>query len=147
MDMRLEVVVVPVADVDRAKGFYESAGFRMDIDFVGDDDFRVCQLTPPGSECSIIVGSGVTAAAPGSVQGLQLVVRDIEAARDELVARGVDVGKVFHDAGGVFHHVGAVAQEIGPDPQRRDYGSFAAFTDPDGNGWMLQEVRVRAPGR
>lgn len=147
MDMKLEVVVLPVSDVDRAKAFYESAGFRMDIDYVGEEDFRVVQLTPPGSECSIIVGAGITSAEPGSTQGLQLIVGDIGAARDELVSRGVDVGKVFHDSGGVFHHIGAVAQEIGPDPERRDYGSFASFADPDGNGWLLQEVRVRAPGR
>src|ERR1700730_11053593 len=104
VDMKLEVVVVPVSDVDRAKGFYEALGWRLDADFVGDGDFRVVQLTPPGSACSIILGSGVTPAAPGSADGLQLVVTDIEAARAELVDSGVEVSEVFHDAGGVFHH-------------------------------------------
>jgi catechol 2,3-dioxygenase-like lactoylglutathione lyase family enzyme len=140
VDMKLEVVVVPVSDVDRATHFYEALGFRMDIDYVGDDDFRVVQLTPPGSECSIIVGSGITSAAPGSAEGLQLVVLDIEAARADLVGRGVDVSEPFHDVGGVFHHAGT-------DPERGDYGSFASFSDPDGNGWLLQEVKTRAPGR
>jgi catechol 2,3-dioxygenase-like lactoylglutathione lyase family enzyme len=147
VDMKLEVVVVPVADVDRAKHFYEALGFRMDIDYVGDDDFRVVQLTPPGSECSIIIGSGITSAAPGSTEGLQLVVLDIEAARADLVGRGVDVSEPFHDVGGVFHHAGTAGRATGPDPERGDYGSFASFSDPDGNGWLLQEVKVRAPGR
>ena len=147
MDMKLEVVVLPVSDVDRAKQFYESLGFRFDADFAGDGDFRVVQLTPPGSEASIIFGSGVTAAAPGSAQGLYLVVFDIEAARDDLVARGVDVSEVYHDAGGVFEHAGTGYRLPGPDPNRGDYASFATFTDPDGNAWVLQEVRQRAPGR
>jgi hypothetical protein len=107
----------------------------------------VVQLTPPGSECSIIIGNGITSAAPGSVQGLHLVVADIEATRPELVGRGVDVGELFHDVGGVFHHGGAEGRATGPDPERRDYGSFASFSDPDGNGWLLQEVKKRAPGR
>jgi catechol 2,3-dioxygenase-like lactoylglutathione lyase family enzyme len=145
--MKLEVVVLPVSDVDRAKRFYETLGFRLDIDYVASAAFRVVQLTPPGSECSIIIGNGITSAAPGSVQGLHLVVVDIEAARAELVGRGVDVGEVFHDAGGVFHHSGAEGRATGPDPGRRDYGSFASFSDPDGNGWLLQEVKTRAPGR
>jgi catechol 2,3-dioxygenase-like lactoylglutathione lyase family enzyme len=147
VDMKLEVVVVPVSDVDRAKAFYEALGFRMDIDHVGGDDFRVVQFTPPGSQCSIIIGTGITTAGPGSTQGLQLVVTDIEAARSELIDRGIDVGDVFHDAGGVFHHAGTEGRVAGPDPERRSYGSFASFADPDGNGWVLQEVRTRAPGR
>jgi catechol 2,3-dioxygenase-like lactoylglutathione lyase family enzyme len=147
VDMKLEVVVVPVSDVDRAKRFYESLGWRLDPDFVVGEDFRVVQPTPPGSECSIIIGTGITSAAPGSVEALQLTVVDIEAARAELVGRGVDVGEVFHDAGGVFHHAGAKGRVPGPAPERADYGSFASFRDPDGNGWLLQEVKTRAPGR
>ena len=147
MDMKLEIVVLPVSDVDRAKSFYEAMGFRLDADFVGDGEFRVVQLTPPGSEASIIFGSGVTSAAPGSVQGIYLVVFNIEAARDDLVARGIDVSEVFHDAGGVFHHAGEEQRSPGPDPNRGNYASFATFNDPDGNGWVLQEVRQRAPGR
>ena len=147
MDMKLEVLVLPVADVDKAKSFYESLRFRMDIDYVGVNDFRVVQLTPPGSEASIIVGRGVTTAAPGSVQGLHLVVADIGAARDYLVDCGVDVSEVFHDSGGVFHYVGEGHRVSGPHTDRYDYASFASFTDPDGNGWVLQEVRMRAPGR
>lgn len=147
MDMKLEVVVLPVSDVDRAKGFYKTLEFRLDADFVTGDDFRVVQLTPPGSECSIIFGNGVASAAPGSVQGLHLIVSDIEAARAELVGRGIDVSEVFHDVGGIFHHAGTEGRATGPDPERRDYGSFASFSDPDGNGWVLQEVKTRAPGR
>jgi catechol 2,3-dioxygenase-like lactoylglutathione lyase family enzyme len=147
MDMKLEVVVVPVSDVDRAKRFYESLGWRLDADFVTGDDFRVVQLTPPGSECSIIFGKGVTSAVPGSMQGLYLIVVDIEAARAELVGRGIDASGVFHDVGGVFHHAGVAGRVSGPDPQRRDYASFVSFSDPDGNGWVLQEVKKRAPGR
>jgi catechol 2,3-dioxygenase-like lactoylglutathione lyase family enzyme len=147
VEMKLEVVVVPVSDVDRAKAFYESLGWRMDIDYVGGDDFRVVQFTPPGSECSIIIGTGITTAAPGSSDGLQLVVLDIEAARAELAERGIDVSEPFHDAGGIFHHAGEQARVSGADPERGDYGSFASFSDPDGNGWLLQEVKVRAPGR
>lgn len=145
MDMKLEVVVVPVSDVDRAKRFYGSLGWRLDADFVTGEDFRVVQLTPPGSECSIIFGTGITSAVPGSVQGLHLVVVDIEAARAELVGRGVDVSELFHDAGGVFHHAGVEGRASGPDPERRSYGSFVSFSDPDGNGWLLQEVKTRAP--
>jgi len=147
VDMKLEVVVVPVADVDRAKRFYEALGWRMDIDHVAGDDFRVVQLTPPGSEASIIIGTGITTAVPGAVDALQLVVPDIEAARAELAGRGVDVSEVFHDEGGVFHHAGTAGRAAGPDPEHGDYGSFASFSDPDGNGWILQEVRTRAPGR
>jgi catechol 2,3-dioxygenase-like lactoylglutathione lyase family enzyme len=147
VDMKLEVVVVPVSDVDRAKGFYETLGWRLDADFVTGDDFRVVQLTPPGSECSIIIGNGITSAVPGSTQSLQLTVFDIEEARDELLGRGVDVSEAFHDVGGIFHHAGTEGRVAGPDPERSDYGSFASFSDPDGNGWLIQEVKVRAPGR
>ncbi|MER7277293.1 VOC family protein [Dactylosporangium sp. NPDC000244] len=145
--MKLEVVVIPVADVDRAKAFYTGLGWRLDADFPAPDGLRVVQLTPPGSEASVIFGDRLTTAAPGSAQGLHLVVKDIEKARAELAERGVDVSEPFHDAGGVFHHAGTEGRVPGPHPARGDYGSFAAFSDPDGNGWFLQEVRVRAPGR
>jgi catechol 2,3-dioxygenase-like lactoylglutathione lyase family enzyme len=147
MAMKLEVAVLPVSDVDRAKRFYESLGWRLDADFVTGEDFRVVQLTPPGSECSIIFGDGVSSAEPGSVQGLHLVVVDIEAAHDELANRGVDISEVFHDAGGVFHHAGTEGRVPGPHPEHESYGSFASFSDPDGNGWVVQEVKTRAPGR
>ena len=147
MQMRLEVVVLPVSDVDRAKEFYERLGWRLDADVVTGDDFRVIQLTPPGSPCSIIFGTRITTAAPGSADGLYLVVDDIEAARAELSEHGVQVSEVFHDAGGVFHHAGTTARLPGPDPDRTSYASFASFSDPDGNGWMLQEVTTRLPGR
>jgi catechol 2,3-dioxygenase-like lactoylglutathione lyase family enzyme len=147
MDMKLEVVVVPVADVDRAKEFYGSLGWREDADFSANDGLRVVQFTPPGSEASVIFGAGVTTAAPGSVRGLHLIVSDIEAARAELAGRGVDVSESFHDAGGVFHHAGTEGRVAGPHPDRADYGSFASFNDPDGNEWVVQEVKTRAPGR
>jgi catechol 2,3-dioxygenase-like lactoylglutathione lyase family enzyme len=147
MDMRLEVVVVPVSDVDRAKHFYQALGWRLDADFAGDGGFRVVQLTPPGSPTSIIFGTGVTTAAPGSLRGLHLVVDDIESARAEVANLGAQIGEVFHDAGGVFHHAGTDARVPGPDPERRSYCSFASFTDPDGNGWILQEITTRLPGR
>jgi predicted enzyme related to lactoylglutathione lyase len=147
IDMKLEVVVIPVADVDRAKAFYEKLGWRLDAEFAADDGFRVVQLTPPGSGCSVIFGRNVTAAAPGSAQGHYLVVSDIEAACADLVARGVAVTGPFHDAGGVFHHAGETARLPGPDPKRGTYASFAEFRDPDGNGWIFQEVTQRAPGR
>jgi catechol 2,3-dioxygenase-like lactoylglutathione lyase family enzyme len=147
VQMRLEVVVLPVSDVDRAKEFYERLGWRLDADVVNGDDFRVIQLTPPGSPCSIIFGTGITTAAPGSADGLYLVVDDVEAARAELSEHGVQVSEVFHDAGGVFHHAGTTARLPGPDPDRNSYASFASFSDPDGNGWMLQEVTTRLPGR
>jgi catechol 2,3-dioxygenase-like lactoylglutathione lyase family enzyme len=134
VDWKLELVVVPVSDVDRAKTFYtEKAGFNLDVDHRAGDDFRVVQLTPPGSACSIGIGKGITQAAPGSLQGLHLVVSDIDAARAELVERGVDVSEVQHFESG---------QPVpGPDPERRDYGSFLFFSDPDGNSWTVQEVR------
>ncbi|GAA5012340.1 hypothetical protein GCM10023317_49720 [Actinopolymorpha pittospori] len=147
MDLKLEVLTLPVSDVDRAKAFYEGLDFRLDADFVVSDDYRVVQLTPPGSEASIIIGSGVTTAQPGSAQGLHLVVTDIVAARAELAARGIAISEVFHDEEGVFHHGGTAGRVAGPDPDRNSYGSFASFEDPDGNGWVLQEVVTRAPGR
>lgn len=145
--MRLEVVVVPVSDVDRAKAFYESLGWRLDADFTGAKGFRVVQVTPPGSACSVIFGDEVTGAAPGTAEGLQLVVNDIGAARADLVQRGVDVSDVFHDAGGVFHHAGNTARAAGPAPEHKSYGSFVSFSDPDGNAWFIQEVTTRLPGR
>jgi len=147
MDMKLEVVQVPVTDVDRAKRFYEAAGFRLDADFPVGDDFRVVQLTPPGSDASIIIGDGVTTAEPGSTEGLQLIVSDIQAARAELIERGVEVSEVFHDVGGVYHHGGTEGRVSGPAPGRGSYDSFVSFSDPDGNGWVIQEVTVRLPGR
>jgi len=147
VDTKLEVVVIPVSDVDRAKTFYKSLGWRLDADVVGADGLRVVQVTPTGSACSIIFGAEVSAAEPGSARGLHLIVSDIEAARAEFVDQGVEVSPVFHDAGGVFHHAGVEAREDGPDPDRRSYGSFASFNDPDGNEWVLQEITTRLPGR
>lgn len=134
MDFKLELVLLPVSDVDRAKGFYvDNAGFRLDVDHQPSDDFRVVQMTPPGSACSITIGKGITDATPGSVRGTHLVVTDIEAARTELVERGVEVSEI--------RHMGSAGWEPGPDPEHRDYGSFADFSDPDGNTWVLQERR------
>jgi catechol 2,3-dioxygenase-like lactoylglutathione lyase family enzyme len=147
MDMKLEVVVLPVADVDRAKSFYSELGWRLDADFTSGPDFRVVQLTPPGSACSVIFGSGVTAAAPGSVEQLLLIVTDVRAARAEIAGHGIAISEVFHDEGGVFHHAGTADRVPGPDPDRRSYASFASFSDPDGNGWLLQEITARLPGR
>ncbi|WP_327235587.1 VOC family protein [Streptomyces sp. NBC_01317] len=148
MDMRLEVVVLPVSDVDRAKEFYEKRmGFRLDADVEAGEGYRVVQLTPPGSGCSVIFGAGLTTAEPGSAQGLQLVVSDIGAARDELAGRGVKVSEVFHDATGVFHHAGDAGRVAGPAPERASYGSFVSFSDPEGNEWFVQEVTTRLPGR
>jgi catechol 2,3-dioxygenase-like lactoylglutathione lyase family enzyme len=146
-ELRLEVVVVPVSDVDRAKRFYETLGWRIDADLAVDDGYRIVQVTPPGSACSIIFGTGLTAAPPGSSEGLQLTVYDIDEARADLVGRGVDVSETFHDVTGVFHHAGAEGRLSGPAPEHADYGSFAAFSDPDGNGWLLQEIKTRLPGR
>jgi catechol 2,3-dioxygenase-like lactoylglutathione lyase family enzyme len=140
-------VVVPVSDCDRARRFYElMLGFRLDADFTAEDGLRVVQVTPPGSPCSIIFGDKITAAAPGSSDGM-FVVRDVAAAREALAARGVDVSEVFHDAGGVFHHGGSDGRVPGPDPEGRSYSSFCAFSDPDGNNWMLQQITTRLPGR
>src|SRR6202045_577244 len=145
--MRLEVVVLPVSDVDRARDFYQALGWRLDADFPVDEGFRVVQLTPPGSLCSIIFGTEVTSAAPGSAEGLHLAVTDVEAARAELVGYGVEVSEVFHDVGGVFHHAGTTGRVPGPHPEHQSYASFACFSDPDGNGWWLQEITARLPGR
>ena len=147
VDMKLEVVVLGVSDVDRAKAFYQNLGWRLDADFTAGDDFRVVQLTPHNSPASIIFGKGVTAAKPGSAESLTLAVNDIDAARDELIARGVDVSEVFHYAGGPFNNAVENPHVGGPDPQGRSYYSFASFEDPDGNGWLLQEIQTRLPGR
>jgi catechol 2,3-dioxygenase-like lactoylglutathione lyase family enzyme len=147
VDMKLEVVVIPVSDVDRAKQFYVDLGWRLDVDIARDDQFRVVHFTPPGSQCSILFGNGVTTQEPGSAQGLHLIVSDIDAVRAELVGRGIEVSEVFHDVGGLFHHAGEEGRVSGPHPERRSYGSFASFSDPDGNGWVFQEVTTRLPGR
>jgi catechol 2,3-dioxygenase-like lactoylglutathione lyase family enzyme len=146
VDMTLEVVLIPVSDVDRAKEFYQSLGWRLDADVAAGDDFRLIQFTPPGAGCSVQFGTNLTPAAPGSAQGLYLIVSDIGAARDELVARGVKVSEVFHEGkpGARFHDAGRVA---GPSAEHSSYGSFASFSDPDGNGWLFQEVTTRLPGR
>jgi catechol 2,3-dioxygenase-like lactoylglutathione lyase family enzyme len=146
IDMKLEVIVIPVSDVDRAKRFYGDLGWRLDIDYTAGDDFRVIQFTPPGSGCSVIFGKNVTTAAPGSVEGLHLIVSDIQAARDELLRRGIGISEPFHDAGGIFHRAGAAGLVSGPNPQRKSYASYASFSDPDGNGWVLQEVTARLTG-
>jgi catechol 2,3-dioxygenase-like lactoylglutathione lyase family enzyme len=152
VDMKFEIVVVPVSDVDRAKRFYGGLGWRLDADFAAGDDYRVIQFTPPGSGCSVIFGKNVTAAAPGSVQGLYLIVSDIEVARNELIGRGVEVSDVFHDAGGVYAgpdepYLFGRIRVGGQDPEHRSYRSFASFRDPDGNGWLFQEITARLPGR
>ncbi|MFI1093264.1 VOC family protein [Streptomyces sp. NPDC020917] len=147
MDMKLEVVVVPVSDVDRAKDFYTALGWRLDADVAPDEKFRVVQVTPPGSPASVIFGSSLTDQAPGSAEGLHLIVDDIRAAHEELTRHGADPSEVFHDAGGVFHHAGTDARVPGPDPQHGSYGSFLSFSDPDGNGFVLQEITTRLPGR
>jgi catechol 2,3-dioxygenase-like lactoylglutathione lyase family enzyme len=152
VDMKFEIVVIPVSDVNRAKEFYGRLGWRLDAEFDTGDDYQIIQFTPPGSACSVIFGKNVTAAAPGSAQGLYLIVSDIEAARDELIAQGVDASEVFHGADGVF--TGADQPYLfgrlrvkGPDPEHRSYRSFVSFSDPDGNGWLLQEITTRLPGR
>ena len=150
--MKLEVVVIPVSDVDRAKAFYGSLGWRLDADFAAGDDFRVIQFTPPGSGCSVIFGKNVTAAAPGSAQGLYLIVSDIGAARDALLGRGVEISDVFHGAGGVYAgkdepYLFGRVRVSGPDPEHGSYRTFASFSDPDGNGWLFQEITQRLPGR
>ncbi|MBP2239071.1 catechol 2,3-dioxygenase-like lactoylglutathione lyase family enzyme [Sinorhizobium kostiense] len=151
LDMKLEVIVVPVSDVDRAKEFYGRLGWRLDAEFADGDDYRVIQFTPPGSGSSVIFGKNVTDAAPGSAQGLYLIVADIEAAREELRSRGVDISEVFH-GGDVYSgsdepYLFGRVRVGGPDPERRSYRSYASFRDPDGNGWLLQEVTARLPGR
>jgi catechol 2,3-dioxygenase-like lactoylglutathione lyase family enzyme len=152
-DMKLEVVVIPVSDVDRAKRFYGGLGWRLDADYASDDGyFRVIQFTPPGSGCSVIFGKNVTAATPGSAQGLYLIVSDVQAAHRELRDRGVEISGVFHDAGGVYAgpdepYLFGRVRVSGPDPEHTSYRSFASFNDPDGNGWLFQELTQRAPGR
>ncbi|HEX9064901.1 MAG TPA: VOC family protein [Streptosporangiaceae bacterium] len=149
MDLRFEVAVIPVSDVDRAKAFYEKLGWRLDADATAGRDFRIVQFTPPGSECSVQFGTNMTSAAAGSARGLYLVVSDIEAVRDQLVARGAEVSEVFHEGtlGDRFQAAGASGRVSGPAPQHGSYGSFATFSDPDGNSWLLQEVTTRLPGR
>ncbi|WP_326827212.1 MULTISPECIES: VOC family protein [unclassified Streptomyces] len=157
MDLKLEMIVLPVSDIDRTKAFYEAVGFRLDVDYTASDDFRVVHFTPPGSECSIIFGEGMTSTAPGTIQSLYLIVTDIEEAHAELTGRGIDVSEVFHDAGGLLHHGHDAGNAVhhgtgqerlaGPHPDRASYGSYLTFSDPDGNGWVLQEVVNRAPGR
>jgi len=152
VDMKFEIAVIPVSDVDRAKAFYTKLGWRLDADFAGPDDYRVIQFTPPGSPASVIFGKNVTAAAPGSAQGLYLIVSDIEAARKDLLDRGIKVSEAFHAEGDV--HVGSDEPYLfgrvrsnGLDPARGSYRSFASFRDPDGNGWLFQEITTRLPGR
>ena len=148
-DMKLEAVVIPVSDVDRAKQFYEKLGWRLDADFPFDNGFRVVQFTPPGSGCSVQFGAKITSAAPGSAKGLYLIVSDVEAARSELVARGVAVSEVFHAGtpGAQFQPDGTSGRINGPAPNHNSYSSFATFSDPDGNGWLFQEITTRLPGR
>jgi catechol 2,3-dioxygenase-like lactoylglutathione lyase family enzyme len=152
VDMKFEIVVIPVSDVDRAKEFYGMLGWRLDADYDNGSDFRVIQFTPPGSGCSVIFGKNVTAAVPGSSQGMYLIVSDIEAARKELIGRGVEISEVFRDAGGVYAgsdepYLFGRRRVRGRDPEHRSYRSFASFHDPDGNGWLLQEITARLPGR
>lgn len=152
VDLKIEVVVIPVSNVDRAKTFYAGLGWRLDADYASGDNYRVIQFTPPGSGCSVIFGKNVTAAVPGSAQGLYLIVSDLEAARKELLSRGVKVSEPFHDAGGVYTgpdepYLFGRRRVGGADPERRSYRSFASFRDPDGNGWLFQEVTARLPGR
>jgi len=153
VDMKFEVVVIPVSNVDRAKEFYGGKlGWRLDADYDNGKDFRVIQFTPPGSGCSIIFGRNVTAATPGSAQGLYLIVSDVEAACNQLLARGIEISEVFHDAGGVYAgtdepYLFGRLRVSGPDPEHRSYRSFASFHDPDGNGWLFQELTTRLPGR
>jgi catechol 2,3-dioxygenase-like lactoylglutathione lyase family enzyme len=149
VDMKLEAVVIPVSNVDRAKEFYRSLGWRLDADFPFDNGFRVVQFTPPGSACSVQFGANITSAVPGSAHGLYLIVSNIEAARDELAARGVQIGEVFHAGtpGAQFNPDGTSGRVSGPAPEHASYSSFATFSDPDGNGWLFQEVTTRLPGR
>ena len=146
MNMKLEVIIIPVSDVDRAKAFYEKLGFRLDIDFA-QDNFRALQFTPPQSNASIIFGKGVTSAQPGSLDGLVLAVEDVDAVRNDLIARGVKVSEVFHYAGGPFNNAVENPRVSGRDPEGRSYFSFASFEDPDGNRWQMQEITARLPGR
>ena len=147
VDMKLEVVVVPVSDVDRAKRFYLSMGWRLDADFAKGDKWRVVQVTPPGSACSFFFGKGITKGTPGSLQGLLLAVDDVDEARAELLRYGVDVGGAFHFDGDLIQFGDTHGRVEGADPERRSYLTFASFNDPDGNGWVLQEIKARLPGR
>jgi len=152
VDTKFEIVVIPVSDIDRAKEFYAKLGWRLDADYDNGSDFRVIQFTPTGSECSVIFGRNVTAAAPGSVQGLYLIVSDITAARAEYLRRGVEVSEIFHGADGVYSgpdepYLFGRVRVNGPDPEHRSYRSFASFKDPDGNGWLFQEITTRLAGR
>ncbi|MEO8127643.1 MAG: VOC family protein [Bryobacteraceae bacterium] len=148
VDMKFEVIVIPVADVDRSKAFYTTLGWRLDADFSFDNGFRVVQFTPPGSGCSVQFGTNITTAAPGSAQGLYLIVSDVETARAELVARGVEVSEVFHTAKpGAQFRPESSGRVNGPDPGHRSYSSFATLSDPDGNTWLFQEITTRLPGR
>ncbi|MFE5144115.1 VOC family protein [Streptomyces fagopyri] len=157
MYMKLELIVLPVTDIDRAKAFYEQVGFRLDLDKAVSEDWRAVHFTPPGSGTSIMFGAGMTSAAPGSAQGLYLVVSDIQEAHTELTGRGIEVSEVFHDAGGLLYHGhegGTLTHALegqgrlpGAHPERASYGSFLTFSDPDGNGWVLQEITERFPGR
>ena len=148
LDMKLEVAVIPVSDVDRAKEFYGRLGWRLDADVAAGDDVRLIQYTPPGSGCSVQFGTNLTSAPPGSAQGLYLIVSDIEATRDGLLAHGIEVGEVFHEGTlGARFHSATNDRVTGPSPDRGSYGSFASFSDPDGNGWLIQEVTTRLPGR
>jgi predicted enzyme related to lactoylglutathione lyase len=146
VDLKLEVVVITVSDVDRAKGFYEELGWRLDLDYAANKQYRVVQFTPPGSACSIIFGSGITPASLGSAHGLYLIVFDIEAALADLKDRGIEVSEPFYDVGGIFHHLDEEGVITGFQPQRKSYGTYASFKDPDGNNWFLQEVTARLPG-
>jgi catechol 2,3-dioxygenase-like lactoylglutathione lyase family enzyme len=149
VDLKLEVVVIPVSDVDRAKRFYQGLGWRLDADFAFDNGFRVVQLTPPGSGCSVQFGTNITRAEPGSAQGLYLVVSEIQAAHDELAARGAGISEVFHAVtpGAQFQRDGSSGRVNGPAPDHASYFTFATFSDPDGNSWLLQEIKTRLPGR
>jgi catechol 2,3-dioxygenase-like lactoylglutathione lyase family enzyme len=146
MDMKLEVLFIPVSDVDRAKNFYEKLGFRLDGDYAS-EDFRVIQFTPPGSMASIIFGKGISSAQPGMIDPPILAVYDIDAARDNLIARGINVSEVFHYAHGIFNNATENPRAGGRDPQGRTYYTFASFEDPDGNEWLIQEIKTRLPGR
>src|ERR1700716_159702 len=149
VDMKFEVIVIPVADVDRSKAFYSKLGWRLDADFSFDNGFRVVQFTPPGSGCSVQFGTNITSAAPGSAQGVYLIVSEIEAGRDELVARGAKISEVFHAGtpGAQFQRNDTSGRVSGSAPDHASYGSFATFSDPDGNSWLLQEIKTRLPGR
>lgn len=146
VSMRLELVVLPVSDIDRARRFYADLGWHLDIDHTAGDDLRIIQFTPPGSDCSVMFGKNITDAKPGSVQGLHLIVADLAVVRDQLLRRGIAISEPFHDSGGVFHRIGPKGHTTGFNPQRKSYASYASFSDPDGNGWVLQEVTARLTG-